>query len=65
MNSVKTCNTDKSKIFSCEMKCKTRGIQLACSDTGIIIGFRELYGAESCTQVAQMYFDLCESYDGI
>lgn len=23
----KTCNKDKSKIFACEMKCKTRGVR--------------------------------------
>ncbi len=61
---IKTCNTDKSKIFACEMKCKTRGVQLACSDSGIVLAFRELYGAESCTQVAQMYIDLCKSFIG-
>lgn len=59
-----TCNTDKSSIFSCEMKCKTRGIQLACGNCGIILGYRELFGAESCTQVAQMYLDLCVAYKG-
>ena len=45
MNAVKTCNADKSTIFLCVMKCKTRGIQLACSDTGVVFGFRELYSA--------------------
>ncbi len=64
IGTIKTCNTDKSKIFACEMKCKTRGVQLACSDSGIVLAFRELYGAESCTQVAQMYVDLCESFIG-
>ena len=59
---IKTCNTDKSKIFACNMKCKTRGILLGCSPCGIILGFRELYGSESCSQVAQMYLDLCMAY---
>lgn len=63
--SIPTCNTYKSRIFSCHMKCKTRGIQLACSDRGIVLGFRELYGSESCMQVAQMYLDLCEAFTGI
>ena len=45
MNAVKTCNADKSTIFLCVMKCKTSGIQLACSDTGVVFGFRELYHA--------------------
>ena len=46
-------------------KCKTRGIQLACANCGIIYGFCELLGAESCTQVAQMYIDLCEAFNGM
>ena len=64
-NSMKTCNTDKSKNFSWDMKCKTRGIQLACANCDIIYRFRELFGAESCTQVAQMYIDLCEAFNGM
>ena len=47
----KTCNTDKSNIFACAIKCKTRGIHLACEDQGTILAFRELYASESCTQV--------------
>lgn len=61
---TKTCNTDKSKFFTCNMKCKTRGLQLACGNCGIVLAFRELFGSESCTQVAQMYIDLCEAYKG-
>ena len=47
----KTCNTDKSNIFACAIKCKTRGIHLACEDQGKILAYRELYGSESFTQV--------------
>ena len=47
----KTCNTDKSNIFACAMKCKTRGIHLACENQGKILAYRELYDSESFTQV--------------
>ena len=57
-----SCNTDKTNTFSCGLKCKTRGLQLACSNCGIIIGFRELYGSESLTQVALMALEIYESF---
>jgi len=49
------------------MKCKTRGILLAATNCGIVISFRELFGAESLKQVTQLYldtFDLFEGHDG-
>ena len=58
-------NTFKAK--HCTMKCKTRGILLAATNCGIVISFRELFGAESLKQVAQLYldtFDLFEGHDG-
>jgi transcription elongation factor Elf1 len=55
-----SCNTDKTSVYACNLKCKTRGIELACSNCGIVLAFRELYGSESLTQVAYMYLDLVD-----
>ncbi len=60
-----SCNTYKAN--HCTMKCKTRGILLAATNCGIVISFRELFGAESLKQVTQLYldtFDLFEGHDG-
>ena len=54
------CNTDKTISFSCLLKCKTRGVELACTPCGLIIGIRELFGSESLTQVAQVYMDMSD-----
>ena len=56
------CNTDKTSCFACNMKCRTRGIQLALNNCGVIVGYRVLYGSESTTQVALMYLDVCDNY---
>ena len=56
------CNTDKSVVYSCVMKCKTRGILLAASNCGIILFFRELCGSESLTQ--DLDLDLYENFVG-
>ena len=61
----RTCNTDKTTVFNCDLKCKTRGLQLACSNCGIVLAFRELYGSESLTQVALMYLDIVDNFKGI
>ena len=55
---IDDCNTEKINNFHCTIKVKTRGILLACTNCGIVIGAREIYGAESKTQVAMMYLDL-------
>jgi hypothetical protein len=57
-------NTDKSKFLSCDLKCRTRGLQLACMNCGIILVYKELYGSESCTQVALMYLQICANFSG-
>ena len=49
------CNTDTTITHACDVKVNTRGILLALSNCGIIVGYRELYGSESITQVANMY----------
>jgi hypothetical protein len=59
-----TCNTDKSKDYSCDLKCRTRGIQLAASNCGIVLAFREIYLAETKAQVALMYLDICDNFVG-
>ena len=61
-----SCDTDKaSKFYTCFYKIRTRGIILAASNCGIIIGFTEIFGAESLTQVAQFYLDICDHFSGI
>ena len=60
-----TCNTDKTKVYTCELKSRTCGIQIICSNCGIIEGFRELLGSESCTQVADMLVKFRQEYTGI
>jgi hypothetical protein len=62
---LSSCNTDKAKVFSCEHKCKTHGILLAVFNCGIVIGYRELFGKESTTQVALLYLDIYDYYIGI
>ena len=59
------CNTDKASQLSCPLKVKSRGIVLACDPCGIIAGYKEMYGAESCTQVALFYLETCDSKAGL
>ena len=59
------CNTDKEAVYSCTIKCKTRGIILAASNCGIILSFREIYGSESLSQVGLFYLDLLDNFKGI
>jgi hypothetical protein len=59
---LSSCNTDKTSCFSCDMKCRTRGIQLGINNCGVIVGYRELFGSESSSQVALMYLDICDHY---
>ena len=58
------CNTDKASTTCCALKVKTRGLILACDPCGMIIGFKEMFGAESCTQVALFYLEIRNSYTG-
>jgi hypothetical protein len=55
-------NNDKTITHTCDVKVKTRGILLALSNCGIILGYRELYGSESVTQVANMYLDIVDLF---
>ena len=61
---LRSCNTEKSQYYSCEVKCKTRGVIIAASNCGLVLGWREIYGAESCTQVALFYLNLANLYVG-
>ncbi len=59
-----SCNTDKTTVTPCEIKCKTRGVIILVSNCGIIISFREMYGAESLQQVAFLYNDTLALFKG-
>jgi hypothetical protein len=59
-----TCNTDKTTVTSCEIKCKTRGFILLVSNCGITVAFREIYGAESLPQVASLMLDTLDLFKG-
>ena len=59
-----TCNTVKSQFYTCESKNKTRGVVIASSNCGIVLGWREIYGAESCTQVALFYLNITNLFNG-
>ena len=57
-------NTDKAtKIQSCNYKVKTRGIILAVYNWGIIAGVREMFGAESLSQVSQLYLNILDNIE--
>jgi hypothetical protein len=62
-NCAQSCNTLKLTVTSCDIKCKTRGILLSATNCGIAMSFRELYGSESCTQVALMFMDTLDSFN--
>jgi len=59
-----TCNTVKKFITSCDIKCKTRGILLCATNCGVVVSYRELYGAESHSQVAMLYLDTLDYFKG-
>ena len=60
---VFTCNTVKANVYSCELKCKTRGLEIGCTNCGVVVGYKELYGSESLSQVALFLLDIFDSYD--
>ncbi len=65
VDSFTSCNTDKTKVFSCENKCKTRGVVVAAFNCGIVLSFREIFGSESLTQIGLMYLDTISAYSGM
>jgi hypothetical protein len=64
------CHTDKTVTkygkldLSCNNKSKTRGVVLAVFNSGIKLGYRELFAAESCTQVCLFYLGILTAYSG-
>ncbi len=60
-----TCNTSKDTQFKCNLKSRTRGLQIYCSNCGFILGYREMFNSESSIQVAMLYLDLKEASQGI
>ena len=59
-----TCSTDKTKVYSCELKARTCGLLIACGNCGLIEGFAELFGSESCTQVGNFLINFHENFTG-
>jgi hypothetical protein len=59
-----SCNTSKDTQYKCVLKSRTRGLQVACSNCGFILGYREMFCSESSSQVAMLYLDLKEAYGG-
>ncbi len=60
-----TCNTSKDTQYKCNLKSRTRGLQIACTNCGVMLGFREMFCSESSNQVAMLYLDLMEANEGI
>jgi len=42
----------------CVNKCRTTGVAIIASNRGIVLGFRELFGSESLTQVVHFCLDV-------
>ncbi len=59
-----SCNTDKTAVSTCDIKCKSRGVILFASNCGVTVSFREIFGAESLPQVAMLLMDTLELYQG-
>ena len=60
-----SCNTDKAtKFYSCFFKSRTRGQIICATNCGFIVGFREMFGVESHTQVAKLLLDVCDCFNG-
>ncbi len=56
------CNTHKINTTSCDVKVKTREILSILSNCGVIVGYREIYGSESITQVANLYLNIADLF---
>ena len=64
-DNANSCNTDKTVLHACDVKVKTRGILIFMNNCGVIVGYRELYGSESLTRVANLYLDLVDSIQSL
>ena len=58
------CTVDKEDAYACDMKCKSRGVQIACTNCGILSGYKEMYASESLTQVGNLTLDMHDNYLG-
>ncbi|CAF1092729.1 unnamed protein product [Brachionus calyciflorus] len=56
-NKIISCNTEKSKGI-CDFKSRTKGVVLSVYNCGIVTGYRELFGSESCSQILMFYLDM-------
>ena len=56
-----SCNTDKTAMYACDVKVKSRGILLAVTNCGVILSYREIFGSESITQVSNFYLDTIDN----
>ncbi|CAF1087177.1 unnamed protein product, partial [Brachionus calyciflorus] len=55
------CQTLKSKTL-CDFKTRTKGILISAFNCGIVTGYREIFGSESCSQVLLFYLDVIEKF---
>ena len=51
-----TCRVDKDDL--CNNKCRTKGVFLAAYNCGIVCGYREIFTAESLSQVTMFLIDM-------
>ena len=58
------CQVDKTDEFACDLKTKTRGLLIGCSNCGIIICYKEMYAKESLTQVARLILATKHNFKG-
>ena len=59
---AKKCEVDKTDAYSADIKCRTRGIIIACYNCGVIAGFKEMLCAESLQQVAALFLEIFDYY---
>ncbi len=51
-----TCRVEKDDL--CNNKCRTKGVFLAAYNCGIVCGYREIFTAESLSQVTMFLLDM-------
>jgi hypothetical protein len=54
------CRVQKDLVIPCLKKCRTTGVLLTVFNCGIICGYREIFSAESLSQVAIFLLDIAE-----
>ena len=63
-NKARECEVDKTDQYATDMKCRSRGILIACYSCGVIAGYKEMHGSESLQQVAAFLLELKKNFDG-